>query len=191
MVRSHRLIRPERRALVLAAMIGVILVLSALVVVLHASLQPTNAPAVTTEGDPPVTVTGSEARLLALVNSERGLAKCPALRPNAELTQSARAHAADMADRAFASTINPDQVGPDARAQTLGYEGDVTEIVAVGLPTATDVITQWTNPQNEAAGSVLAKMIDCSRVSVGVAHLSARAKPTFGQGIWVMDLGDA
>lgn len=103
---------------------------------------------------------------------------------------SARAHAADMADRAFVGHINPDHDGPEARARHAGYQGDVTEIVAVGLSAANDVITQWTNPRNEAAGPVLAKMTDCSRVSVGVAHQPARIKPTFGEGIWVMDLGD-
>ena len=172
-------------------MIGFILVLSPLVVVLRSTLQPSNAPALTAGGGPPASVTGPESRLLELVNAERGLAGCPALRLDDQLTASARAHAADMADRAFASSITPDQVGPDARARGLGYQGGVTEIIAVGLPTAADVIAQWTNPRNEAAGPVLTKMIDCSRVSVGVAHLPARAKPIFGQGIWVMDLGDA
>lgn len=136
-------------------------------------------------------LTASEARLVDLVNAERRRAGCPALLLNDRLMASAGRHASDMANRAFADQINPDREGPEARARKLGYRGGVVEILAVGLPTVDQVLAQWTNPRNPAAAAVAAKMNDCSRVSVGVGYHPGRVKPTFGDGIWVLDMGDA
>lgn len=129
------------------------------------------------------------ARLFGLVNSERRRADCPVLRLDERLTGSARDHAADMATREFASQTNPDRDGPDARARRAGYAGEVSELIAAGLPTADEVFAQWTNPHNPASTRVREKMTDCSRVTAGIAYHPGRARPAFGKGIWVLDLG--
>lgn len=136
------------------------------------------------------TASAAEAHLVELVNVERGRSGCPALQINGRLMASARAHAADMASRAFAGHINPDNEGPEARARKTGYQGGVIELIAAGLPTVDEVLAQWTNVRNPAAPPVRAKMNDCSRVSAGVAYHPGRVKPTFGDGIWVVEMGD-
>jgi hypothetical protein len=136
------------------------------------------------------TASATETRLVDLVNGERGRSGCPVLQLNGRLMASARAHAADMASRSFAGHVNPDNEGPEVRARKKGYQGGVTELIAAGLPNVDEVFAQWTSASNPAALPVRARMNDCSRVSVGVAHLPGRVKPTFGDGIWVLEMGD-
>ncbi|WP_322767503.1 CAP domain-containing protein [Frankia sp. Cr1] len=136
------------------------------------------------------TATDDEARLVDLVNAERERAGCPVLQLNDRLRASARAHAADMASRVFIGQINPDHEGPDARARKNGYWGNVIEVIGAGLPTVDEVFVQWTDLQNPAARKIHTKWTDCSWVSAGIAYNPGRVKPTFREGIWVLDLGD-
>ncbi len=48
------------------------------------------------------------------------------------LTQAARAHAQDMANRAFFAHINPDGLDPTQRALAAGYDGQAGENIAAG-----------------------------------------------------------
>jgi uncharacterized protein YkwD len=130
-------------------------------------------------------------RLYELVNAERQRAGRLPLRLEDRLMASARSHAADMAARAFAGLTDPDGDGPQERARKVGYQGNVTEIVAAGLPTAEAVFRQWTNPRNPASKAVMAKMTDRSRVNAGIAYYPGQVKSTYNYGIWVLDMGDA
>lgn len=133
-----------------------------------------------------------EARLLGLVRAERAQAGCATvLRLDSHLMDSARAHAADMLARAYVDQVDPEHEGPQQRARTQGYLGGVVEVLAAGLPNADAVFAQWTNPNNAAAQPVRSKLDDCTRVSAGIAYRSGKVRPSFGDGVWVLDMGDA
>lgn len=61
-----------------------------------------------------------EAQMLDLVNQERAQAGLSPLRPDAALTEVARAHSADMLRRGYFAHITPDGVGPFDRIKGAG-----------------------------------------------------------------------
>ena len=130
------------------------------------------------------------AALIALVDGQRERTGCGALRVDAELTASAQGHAADMASRGYVSQTAPNGGAAQQRATAAGYSGAVVEVLAAGIPAAAQVFAQWTNPDDPASAAVVAKLTDCAWASAGVGYSAGRAMPTFGPGIWVLDLGD-
>jgi uncharacterized protein YkwD len=60
-----------------------------------------------------------------------------------QLTQSARAHAADMAARNFFNIVNPDAKTPTQRAQARGYQGTAGENIGAGYDTLDDLYRAW------------------------------------------------
>jgi uncharacterized protein YkwD len=133
----------------------------------------------------------AEARLLDLVNDARRRAGCAVLRIDIRLATTARAHAEDMITRGFAAQRNPDKEDPEFRARRAGYQGKVAESFAAGLPSAEEVLAQWTNPRNAKAVPVRERITDCRWVSAGVGYAGGRVLPEFGDGAWVLTLGDA
>jgi hypothetical protein len=185
--------RPPRRAdrlgLRLLVMVVAILLLAAAVVLVRSRL----APELTSAQDTGKAngLSAQTARLIQLIDARRKTAGCPALTVDAELMTSAKTHVTDMAANGYASETGSDGSNPRQRAAAAGYSGQVVEIVAAGIPTPDEVFQQWTNTGNPAAAASVAKMTDCSRVHVGIGHNPGRIMPTFGPGIWVVDLGTA
>lgn len=62
---------------------------------------------------------------------------------SAALSQSARAHAADMPARGFFSHVNPDNLNPTARAQAAGYVGTAGENIGGGFGTIDELYRDW------------------------------------------------
>ncbi len=178
----------DRFGLRLVAMVVVTFLLAALAVLVRTKLAPdlANARGTTAMSALPAPTSA----LVALVDTERKRAGCAALRIDRALMASAQGHAADMDSKGYAAETGSDGSGPQQRAATAGYRGAVVEILAAGIASPAQVFAQWTNPQDPASAAVMAKMTDCSRVGVGIGYSPGRALPTFGPGIWVVDLGD-
>jgi uncharacterized protein YkwD len=108
----------------------------------------------------------AEAEVLALVNSERSAAGCPALAWDETLAQVARLHSADMAARDYMDHTNPEGLSPFDRAAAAGTTASA-ENIAAGQQTAADVMASWM-----ASPGHRANILNCSltRIGVGVGY---------------------
>lgn len=83
-------------------------------------------------------------QILKLVNQFRAQYKLPPLKANAFLNRAGMAQARDMLARDFFSHMNPDNIGPGARATAAGYKWAlILENIAAGQPTPRDVVNAW------------------------------------------------
>ena len=114
----------------------------------------------------PPTADPAEADVLALVNTERSAAGCPAIAWDETLAQVARLHSADMAARDYMDHTNPDGLGPFDRATAAGTTASA-ENIAAGQRTAADVMASWM-----ASPGHRANILNCSltRLGVGVGY---------------------
>jgi hypothetical protein len=123
------------------------------------------------------------------INAVRAKASCPPVTVNASLTAMAQAHAADMVTRGYLSNVNLDNQDAASRAHRFGYTGAVTQSFAAGLATPTEVVTQMTNPGNDFAKPVLARIRACPMVSIGIGHDTGATRPSLAAHVWVIALG--
>jgi uncharacterized protein YkwD len=88
-----------------------------------------------------------EQAILARINQERQAQGLPSLTLVSELTQSARRHSRDMADRNFTSHTGSDGSSPGERVAEAGYSGTYDgEIIAWGFGgDAQWVVDAWMN----------------------------------------------
>jgi hypothetical protein len=133
------------------------------------------------------TVQVLEDHLIELIDAERASVGCPALRPDVRLQTVAEQRAETISGDGTLGHVDSDLRDPQARATASGYRGRVVENVAVGLPTAEDVMTRWLDPQIDRA--LKARLDDCAMVSEGVGFSPQPASSRFGPGVWVLDLG--
>jgi len=140
----------------------------------------------TTTGDHP-TAKAFEDRLSKLISAERASVGCPALHPDVHLQAIADQRAQSMAGGGTLGHVDSDLRDPQTRAEATGYRGRVVENLAVGLPTAADVMARWLDPQIDRA--LRARLDDCTFVSAGVGFSPQQATSRFGSGVWVLDLG--
>jgi uncharacterized protein YkwD len=134
-----------------------------------ASAPSVSAPSVSAPSvSAPVTpaVLDAEARVLALVNEQRRLAGCGVLAADPALSGVARAHSADMRDRAFFAHVNLDGEDPFERAEHAGTVARA-ENIARGQADPAAVVTSWMNSPGHPAN-----ILDCGlrTLGVGVAH---------------------
>jgi uncharacterized protein YkwD len=121
-----------------------------------------------------------EARVVELVNEERGKVGCAALNADPRLTAAAQGHSADMAARGYFSHTTPEGVGYSQRITQAGYEWQVAENIAKGYPTAEAVMQGWmTSPGHRA------NIVECGYVDIGVGVV---ADPG-GTLLWTQDFG--
>lgn len=134
-------------------------------------------------------VSAKAQRLGKLIDAERVRAGCPILRPNAVLEAIARNRSQSITgDSAGAiGHVDSDLRDPQDRASAAGYRDRVVENLAVGLPTADEVMAAWLNPRIDRA--LQARLDDCTLVSVGIGHSTRRLTSRFGAGVWVVVLG--
>ncbi|MET9463790.1 CAP domain-containing protein [Streptomyces sp. NPDC006544] len=122
--------------------------------------------------------TGAQAEVLALVNTERAAAGCPALTVNAKLTKAAQDHSADMAAHSNMSHTGSDGSDPGQRITRAGYEWRTYgENVAYGYSTPAKVMEGWMNSPGHKRN-----ILDCSYKEIGIGL----AQP--GQ-YWTQDFG--
>ncbi|MFF1644839.1 CAP domain-containing protein [Streptomyces sp. NPDC058240] len=137
----------------------------------------TNAPKASA---PAALASGAAARVLKLVNSERGKAGCSPLTLSAELTKAARTHSADMASHKNMSHTGSDGSALGDRIARAGYDWSAYgENVAHGYSTPEKVVAGWMGSPGHKRN-----ILDCSFKEIGVG----RAQPG---DYWTQDFGTA
>ncbi|MEV7390045.1 MULTISPECIES: CAP domain-containing protein [unclassified Streptomyces] len=132
----------------------------------------TTAPAATASAAPKpsstpkatATASGVVARIVALVNAERGKVGCQALTLNTTLTKVAQAHSEDMALHQNMSHSGSDGSSPGDRITAAGYTWSAYgENVAYGYATPEQVMAGWM-----ASPGHKANILNCSFKEIGV-----------------------
>jgi uncharacterized protein YkwD len=123
---------------------------------------------------------GDVARVVALVNSERGKAGCSPVTLNAKLSKAAQAHSEDMAAHRNMSHTGSDGSDPGARITRAGYTWSTYgENVAYGYATPESVMAAWM-----ASPGHKRNILDCGFKEIGVGL----AQP---DNYWTQDFGTA
>ncbi|KES08737.1 hypothetical protein BU52_01425 [Streptomyces toyocaensis] len=135
----------------------------------------TSAPAA-----PSATASGAVARVVELVNAERGKAGCSPVTVNATLTEAAQNHSEDMAASGTMSHTGSDGSSPGDRITRAGYSWSTYgENVAYGYSTPEQVMQGWmTSPGHKA------NILNCAFKEIGVGL----AQPG---SYWTQDFGTA
>jgi uncharacterized protein YkwD len=104
------------------------------------------------------------ARVVELVNSERGKAGCAPLKVNEKLTRAAQAHSQDMADHRNMSHTGSDGSGPGDRLKRAGYTWRTYgENVAYGYRTPESVMNGWMSSPGHKRN-----ILNCAFEEIGV-----------------------
>ncbi|MFE2520743.1 CAP domain-containing protein [Streptomyces mirabilis] len=120
------------------------------------------------------------ARVVALVNSERGKVGCSPLTLNAKLSKAAQDHSADMASHQNMSHTGSDGSDPGQRITTAGYTWSAYgENVAFGYSTPEQVMAGWMSSPGHKRN-----ILDCGFKEIGVGL----AQPG---SYWTQDFGAA
>lgn len=118
--------------------------------------------------DPGGTTDANAGEVLRLHNMERSRAGLSALRLDPQLTEAARAHAADMAAKRFMSHTGSDGSNPGTRISRAGYVGFTWgENVAAGYTSPDAVCNAWMNSTGHRANILNANFRDCGIARVG------------------------
>ncbi|WP_431782970.1 CAP domain-containing protein [Streptomyces chumphonensis] len=129
----------------------------------------------TTPGDSGVH-SAAEARVLALVNRERGRAGCSPVRADAELAKLAGDYSRDMAARGFFSHTDPDGRSPWDRADDAGVDHMGGENIARGQADAEAVMDAWMNSTGHRDN-----ILNCDFTTLGVGAHFAGGGPWWTQ----------
>ncbi|MFJ9559004.1 CAP domain-containing protein [Streptomyces fuscichromogenes] len=124
--------------------------------------KPTPKPTTTTTAT--ATASGVVARVVELVNAERGKVGCSALTLNTTLSKVAQAHSADMALHQNMSHTGSDGSSPGDRITGAGYAWSAYgENVAYGYATPEQVMAGWM-----ASPGHKANILNCAFKEIGV-----------------------
>ncbi|MER5717833.1 CAP domain-containing protein [Streptomyces sp. NPDC002132] len=129
---------------------------------------------------PAAPASGAVAKVVSLVNSERGKAGCSPLTVNAKLTKAAQDHSADMASHRNMSHTGSDGSDPGTRITRAGYAWSTYgENVAYGYSTPEQVMAGWM-----ASPGHKRNILNCAFKEIGVGL----AQPG---SYWTQDFGTA
>jgi uncharacterized protein YkwD len=117
-----------------------------------------------------------EAEVLALVNTARADVGCAPLIHDEGLATVARAHSADMRDRAFFDHVNPDGLDPFERAEAAAQTNARAENIAYGEPDPAAVMAAWMDSTGHRAN-----ILDCGLRALGVGVAEGPAGPWWTQ----------
>ncbi|ANP52547.1 uncharacterized protein YkwD [Streptomyces griseochromogenes] len=121
-------------------------------------------PAAPSTPKPTATASSVVARIVQLVNAERGKAGCSAVTLNTTLTKVAQAHSQDMAAHQNMSHTGSDGSDPGQRITGAGYAWSAYgENVAYGYSTPEQVMAGWM-----ASPGHRANILNCSFKEIGV-----------------------
>jgi uncharacterized protein YkwD len=129
-------------------------------------------------------MTSTEAEVLRIVNAERAKAGCGALRSNAILLATARAHSRDMGVKGYFDHTSQDGRSPFDRMRAAGYRGNLMgENIAAGQPTASAVMKSWMNSPGHRAN-----ILKCGFKVIGIGAVSVPGSPF--RMYWTQNFGD-
>lgn len=143
-----------------------------------AAPKPTTTAPKPTATAPGPAASGAVARVVELVNAERGKAGCSPVKVNSTLTKAAQDHSEDMAASGTMSHTGSDGSSPGDRITRAGYTWSTYgENVAYGYSTPERVMQGWmTSPGHKA------NILNCAFKEIGVGH----AQPG---DYWTQDFG--
>ncbi|MFG2934602.1 CAP domain-containing protein [Streptomyces sp. NPDC048282] len=145
-----------------------------------AAPKPSSTPSASSTPKTTGTASGVVARVVALVNAERGKVGCSALTVNTTLSKVAQAHSADMALHQNMSHTGSDGSSPGDRITGAGYTWSTYgENVAYGYATPEQVMAAWM-----ASPGHKANILNCAFKEIGVGL----AQPG---GYWTQDFAAA
>ncbi|GAA2258595.1 hypothetical protein GCM10010415_20400 [Streptomyces atrovirens] len=146
-----------------------------------AAPEPTTAaPKPTTAAPGPAGASGAVAKVVELVNAERGKAGCSPVKANATLTKAAQDHSEDMAASGNMSHTGSDGSSPGDRITRAGYSWSTYgENVAYGYSTPEQVMAGWM-----ASPGHKENILNCAFKEIGVGL----AQPG---SYWTQDFGTA
>ncbi|MFD7688838.1 CAP domain-containing protein [Streptomyces sp. NPDC059781] len=146
-----------------------------------AAPKPTTAsPEPTTAAPGPAGASGAVAKVVELVNAERGKVGCSPVKVNATLTKAAQDHSKDMAASGSMSHTGSDGSSPGDRITRAGYSWSTYgENVAYGYSTPEQVMAGWM-----ASPGHKENILNCAFKEIGVGL----AQPG---SYWTQDFGTA
>lgn len=119
----------------------------------------------------------AEAEIVRMVNEERSQAGCDPLSTDGLLSEAAREHSQDLAQRGTLSLANFfEDSSAGERARDKGYERTSGEIVASGFETAEKAVQAWTRSPGHSK-----VLLDCGSVETGVGVVLAEGGPYWTQ----------
>lgn len=125
---------------------------------------PSTAPSPSSTPKPTATASGAVARVVELVNAERGKVGCSALTLNTTLSKVAQAHSEDMARHQNMSHTGSDGSAPGDRITSAGYTWSAYgENVAYGYASPEQVMAGWM-----ASPGHKANILNCAFKEIGV-----------------------
>lgn len=125
-------------------------------------------------------------RVVQRTNMYRAQFGCPALKLNAQLTQSAQGHSVDMAQHNLPGHLGSDGSTPAARIIAAGYHyANWAENVAWGQPTPETAVDAWFNekPPNDGHRR---NILNCTLLEIGVGFAQTTQYAHF---YWTQDFG--
>ena len=126
--------------------------------------KPSSTPSTSSTPKATSTASGVVARIVELVNAERGKVGCSALTLNTTLSKVAQAHSADMAVHQNMSHSGSDGSSPGDRITRAGYTWSTYgENVAYGYATPEKVMAAWM-----ASPGHKANILNCAFKEIGV-----------------------
>lgn len=106
-------------------------------------------------------------QVIDLLNKERAAAGCPALIPNAVLTQVAQAHSQDMAENDFFDHAGSDGRSSFQRMRDAGYDyARAAENLAAGVDTPAEAVAVWMRSPGHRAN-----ILNCQLRETGVGYV--------------------
>jgi len=114
---------------------------------------------------------------------------CPPVAYNRDLGEAARFHAQDMADKDYFAHESDDGTTFDKRIARFGYGGAVGENIAMGQPSAKDVVQGWMMSPGHRQNMLLCvyeQSLDWMELGTGYAR---PADDPVGYRYWVQDFG--
>jgi uncharacterized protein YkwD len=103
------------------------------------------------------------AEVVRLVNVQRAMVGCAAVRVDARLATAARLHSEDMARQNYFSHTSLDGRSPWDRIRAQGYAYGSAENIAAGYATPAAVMTGWMNSAGHRAN-----ILNCANTALGV-----------------------
>jgi uncharacterized protein YkwD len=145
-------------------------------------------PIATTAAGAPGDTSNAVTRVVQRTNMYRAQFGCPALKLNAQLTQSAQGHSDDMAQHNLPGHIGSNGSTPAARITATGYKyANWAENVAWGQPTPEAAVDAWffEKPPNDGHRR---NILNCTLLDIGVGFAQTTQYAHF---YWTQDFGRA
>ncbi|TGJ96513.1 RNA polymerase, partial [Actinotalea fermentans ATCC 43279 = JCM 9966 = DSM 3133] len=118
---------------------------------------------------------GDTAAALALVNTHRATAGCPALRADDQLGRAATLHAQDMVAQGYFSHTSLDGRTFGDRVTAQGYARPGGENIAAGQKTAQAVVDAWMASEGHRAN-----ILNCDFTTMGLGRAGNTWVQVFG-----------